>query len=303
MSGCSWFWLIRNHWKKKEPVVEEGRLPKKYRRRQLCDYLSSLIYACANKDNTEETCDKAILGAIQFHRKSKQKNNNVCLMGKYHNVLYVAARIAFNFKLKNTSTVQQLLQEIFDCEQTFERLVSGAIFGPKICSAFSGWKSEFDNRSECLQALKYFLHHAMLARLQFTLHGTKVRMADVPLQTCMRASPATVAIHAQRPDVFLLLVQYGAKLHQLPYGLISPLEMLDEMINSHSGVTCHIFTCRNIAAVVRPSGVEGWPVASLKHLARVAIRESLNDNFQLPAGIYLLPLPKSLIRYISLEGE
>lgn len=97
----------------------------RYRRRQLCEYLSTLIRACANKDNTEETCDKAVLGAIQFHRKSKQKNNRVCLMGKYHNVLYVAARIAFKFNLKNTATIQQLLQEIFDCEQTFERLMSG----------------------------------------------------------------------------------------------------------------------------------------------------------------------------------
>lgn len=93
----------------------------------------------------------------------------------------------------------------------------GAIFGPRICGAFSGWKSEFDSREECVEALRYFLDHSLSAKLTFQQGGEQMRLADVPLVACMHASPATVAVQVQRPDVFQLLVQYGAVVHEMPF--------------------------------------------------------------------------------------
>lgn len=48
-------------------------------------------------------------------------------MGKYHNVLYVAAKLAFDWSLQDNYTVARLLDEIYSCEKTFERLFLGMI--------------------------------------------------------------------------------------------------------------------------------------------------------------------------------
>lgn len=39
----------------------------------------------------------------------------------------------------------------------------------------------------------------------------------------------------------------------------------------------------------------------LKHLCRCHIRKRLNDDFQLPSGIYSLGLPQGLVSYLRLE--
>ncbi|GFU11443.1 SOCS box domain-containing protein [Trichonephila clavipes] len=43
--------------------------------------------------------------------------------------------------------------------------------------------------------------------------------------------------------------------------------------------------------------------SELKHLCRLVIRDSLNINWNLPYGIFSLPLPSVLQRYINLEED
>ncbi|GFY44562.1 SOCS box domain-containing protein [Trichonephila inaurata madagascariensis] len=43
--------------------------------------------------------------------------------------------------------------------------------------------------------------------------------------------------------------------------------------------------------------------SELKHLCRLVIRDSLNINWNLPYGIFSLPLPKVLQRYVNLEED
>lgn len=68
-----------------------------------------------------------MLAALRYHETSKDNNGQVCLMGKYHNVLYIAAKLAFDWSLQDNYTVARLLDEIYYCENTFERLFLGKI--------------------------------------------------------------------------------------------------------------------------------------------------------------------------------
>lgn len=88
-------------------------------------------------------------------------------MGKYHNVLYLAIKICFDWNLRDTPLIARLLTEIYACEHTFERILVGAMFGPTAPHFISGWKSDFKNRDENVKALIYFLDHATLACLAF----------------------------------------------------------------------------------------------------------------------------------------
>lgn len=46
-------------------------------------------------------------------------------MGKYHNMLYIAMKLAFEWSLQDNGVVATLLDEIYACEGTFERIFLG----------------------------------------------------------------------------------------------------------------------------------------------------------------------------------
>lgn len=46
-------------------------------------------------------------------------------MGKYHNLLYVAMKLAFDWSLQDNGVVAALLDELYACERTFERIFLG----------------------------------------------------------------------------------------------------------------------------------------------------------------------------------
>ena len=89
------------------------------------------------------------------------------MLGKFHNVLYVAGKLCFDWQLKNNELVSKILDDMFYCEKTFERIFVGAIFGTRVTHFLSGWKSDFDDREENVKALIYFLNHAIEARLEY----------------------------------------------------------------------------------------------------------------------------------------
>lgn len=76
-------------------------------------------------DNT--TCKNFVASTIKYHNNCKSGNGDVCLMGKYHNLLYVAMKLAFDWSLQDNHVVAALLDELYACEGTFERIFLGKI--------------------------------------------------------------------------------------------------------------------------------------------------------------------------------
>jgi len=110
-------------------------------------------------------------------------------MGKYHNILYIALKVAWNWGIKDSDVVCSLLSksillfqsvcwafnpiacsfadEIYECERTFERLFLGAIFGTNAPYFIAGWRSDFKDQDENARAAVFFLHHACQQNLRF----------------------------------------------------------------------------------------------------------------------------------------
>ncbi|CAA9996088.1 unnamed protein product, partial [Nesidiocoris tenuis] len=105
--------------------IDRADLLARYKRRNMVEYLSTVIQACSHVEGQpQEACRSAVASALNFHASTRGQNGQVCLMGKYHNVLYVAARLAFDWKLEHSETVCQLLDHMFLCERTFDRLMT-----------------------------------------------------------------------------------------------------------------------------------------------------------------------------------
>lgn len=86
-------------------------------------------------------------------------------MGKYHNILYIAMKVSWNWGIKDSTVISALLSEfsllppsllfnfrcsfpgeIYECEKTFERLFLGAIFGSNAPYFIAGWRSDFKDQ-------------------------------------------------------------------------------------------------------------------------------------------------------------
>jgi len=187
-------------------------LEARYKRRQLVDCLSSLIKGCV----TSEHCDEvtavrhAVLAAIRYHQNSILSNGMVCNIDKCHNILYVAAKLCCDWQFNDNATVVRLLNVMYHCEQTFERLFVGAIFGIRVTRLISGWKSDFDSCAESLAAIEYFLKHATEAKLEYNSGGVVTRFIDIPMKSYEKSQPLRLAVYFAKAEVLLLLLRYGA---------------------------------------------------------------------------------------------
>lgn len=74
-----------------------------------------------------------------------------------------------------------LIEEIFFCEGTFERLFLGAIFGTSAPHFIAGWKADFKDQEDNCQALVYYLQHA--TRTQLTFPVAVNGRSTIPVQT------------------------------------------------------------------------------------------------------------------------
>lgn len=168
-----------------------------------------------------------MLSALRYHNIAMMENGYVCMLGKFHNVLYVAAKLCYDWELQNNEIVSRLLNDIFYCEKTFERILVGAILGTRVTHFLSGWKSDFEDREENIRALLYFLHHATVGRLEYRCDTSAVkrRFVDVPMESYGQALPLRVAIQHGSPDILLIMLRYGASV-DFDKLVPSPLELL-----------------------------------------------------------------------------
>lgn len=257
-------------------------------------------------------------------------NGSVCMMGKYHNVLYVAVKLCYDWQLKDTPTVAALLDHIYLCEKTFERIWVGALFGIRAPYFVAGWKSDFEDQEENFRAAIYFLDHATNAGLEYVDdNGEIIRFIDVPIESCGKATPLKVTIQLGLSDKLHILLRFGAQYDKLI------LESLFNNLNSNNRkysynlVDCLQFLLRtssNIYSDNKEMNEEGkreilekFPYLvedciiplkrcgieppELKHLCRCCIRQNLWQNYQLPNGIRMLPIPESLHKYLDLLAD
>jgi ankyrin repeat/SOCS box protein 17 len=188
-------------------------LEARYKRRQLVDYLNSLIKVCVTSENCDEVTAvrHVVLAAMRYHQNSILSNGMVCNIDKCHNILYVAAKLCCDWQFNDNATVTRLLNVMYHCEQTFERLFVGAIFGIHVTRLISGWKSDFDSCAENLAAIEYFLKHATKAKLEYINGGGGVtRFIDIPMKSYAKSQPLFLATYFAKAEVLLLLLRYGA---------------------------------------------------------------------------------------------
>ncbi|XP_012287291.1 uncharacterized protein LOC105703454 [Orussus abietinus] len=230
--------LIDCYFDKLFAEMERSCLASRYKRRELVRYFSDVINSCAEAENleTEDVCERIVLAALRYHNITLSENGSVCLLGKFHNVLYVAAKLCYDWNLKNNEIVSRLLNDIFYCEKTFERILVGAIFGTRVTHFLSGWKCDFEDREENIRALTYFLDHAAMGRLEYRCNssgGFKRRLIDIPMESYGQVLPLRVAIQHGSPDILLIMLRYGASTESDKLAP-SPIEILLSKLNEYN---------------------------------------------------------------------
>jgi ankyrin repeat/SOCS box protein 17 len=192
--------------------LDPSCLVARHKRRQLVDYLNTVIKGYVSGENCDEVTAvrHAVLAAIRYHQNSVISNGIVCSVGNCHNILYVAAKLCCDWKSNDTPTVTKLLNDIYHCEHTFERLFIGAICGIRVTHLISGWKSDFDSFAENLSTVEYFLKHATKAKLEYGSGGKVTRFIDVPMKSYAQSQPVRLAAYLAKAEVLLLLLRYGA---------------------------------------------------------------------------------------------
>ncbi|RZB39158.1 SOCS box domain containing protein [Asbolus verrucosus] len=294
------------------------------KRRSVVEYISTLIEGCIRGQNCDpETIVRdAIIAIIRYHEENRASNGYVCMMGKFHNILYVAVKLCYDWQLKDTGTVIALLEHIYSCEGTFERIFIGAIFGNTAPYYIAGWKSDFESQEENLRAVVYFIDHATNGGLEVSYeNGNFIRFIDAPIETCGKASPVKIAIQLGLPDKLLIFLRYGASIndnsveillkrlmefcHVYPYNIIACLQLVLRAIPTIELTREVIF--ENYFDLVKDSIIPltrcGIEVPELKHITRCCIRKRLGENHQLPHGIRVLSIPDSLKRYIDIMED
>lgn len=269
-------------------------------------------------------------------------NGNVCLMGKYHNILHVGLKLSYIWQLKDNGTVATLLDHVYLCEKTFERLFAGALFGSKASYLIAGWKSDFDQRDENIRAVVFFLDHATNAGLEY-LHGSDnkvTRFIEIPLESCCKLNAVKLSVQLGLPDRLHIFLRYGALLEPESGDSESVVENVLEMLYENTGkypyniVACLSVILRTIPSVpaklnycsretdwniqrgyimekyplliehcILPLDRCGFLPPKLMHLCRCAVRYRLWENYQLPNGIRALPVPENLQRYLDIMED
>ncbi|CAH1955101.1 unnamed protein product [Acanthoscelides obtectus] len=310
------------------------------KRKAMVQYISTLIQGCSAVEPTvEESSRIAIKTILNYHDEMRDQNGTVCLMGKNHNILYVAMKLCFDWQVQDLAIVSLLLEQIYLCEKTFERILIGAIFGNKAPHYIAGWKSDFETEEENVRAVVYFLDKATNAALElpFTVANEErlFRFVDVPIESCGRASPLKICVQLGIPDKLHIFLRFGARLyteneefnvfehilnrlsefnHKYPYNLIACLQLLlraapwikikpKDFTEEEEKILYERLLEKYADLVddgIVPLSRCGLTPPELKHLCRCVIREKLWENYQLPSGIRSLPVPEQMWKYLDL---
>jgi len=174
-----------------------------------------------------------------------------------------------------------------------EKLFEGAVVGNKVARMISGRRTDYGaTAAENIAAVAFFLDRATRARL--LLDGR--RPQDVRMRS-YRAAPVVVAAAAGDPSAVAVLLRYGVAEPDAR----AAIAYLRDAAAPGRPLAAGARSCLDVLlrAVAVDRGDPAPP--SLMHLARCVVRATLYDNFRLPHGIPLLPVPRSLVPYLDLE--
>lgn len=178
-----------------------------------------------------------------------------------------------------------------------EKLFEGAVVGAKVARMISGRRTDYGaTAAENLTALAFFLDRATRARLLLDGH----RAQDVPMTTYHRAAPVVVATAAGDASAVALLLRYGVADRSVRAAVAYVRDAAADAGGRPMAARARRCLDVLLRAVVRERGAAGGP-PRLQHLARCSVRAALYDNFNLPHGVPLLPVPRSLVPYLDLE--
>lgn len=320
--------------------LAKDALRDRYKRQEIMEYTVTIIRGCSgdSPELEQENTSRATKFITNHHAKNREKNGNICLMGKNHDILYVVLKLAFVQNLADSKTINDLLANVFECEKTFERLFAGAIFGTKPPYLITGWKSDFETQTENYEALIFFVRHSSAARSGFVYDRRYLRMIDVPLDSCGRANVLMLSVQLGLPKLVLEFLRHGAVIYLDIFGQ-DPIDHLLELLGQYGDayplnlVMCLQILMRAVAQIqlrqylnkspygftenlgdfvkckypkllengVLPPGRCGLIPAELKHLCRCKIRNVLWENHQLPLGIDKLMIPEILKVYVDIR--
>ncbi|KAL7633026.1 UNVERIFIED_CONTAM: hypothetical protein RMT77_016602 [Armadillidium vulgare] len=212
------------------------------------DLITALISLISVLPGGAEEIVKSIL---DFHEDSLNKNSGVCRLGKYHDVLHVAAYLVVRYQVKNLQLVSLLLINIFQCEKGFDRIIGPAVLGSKVSHILSSWKPDSESSEEALGIVKYLNYYSNLGKLNFTVgrKHIKKRFLDAPLSSLQETPPLTVAVLANDVKSVETLLQEGVELDL--YGLSCPYKAVTQKLSNYARVSfnlqplCHCSVIEN----------------------------------------------------------
>lgn len=206
------------------------------------------------KCDAQKVVRDAVIAIIRYHENSRNDNGTVCMMGKYHDILYVGVKICYDWQLNDTATVATLLDHIYSCEKTFERLFVGAIFGTRAPHFIAGWKSDFNDQEENLRAVVYFLDHATTANLEY-IYGNDTnytRYIDIPIESCGKSTCIKITVQLGIPDKLHILLRFGAVVDSLHEE--NAMEcILNKLIEFDNGYPYNLVACLQVLLRAIPS--------------------------------------------------
>ena len=312
-------------------------LSSRRRREELAAALTVIVEA----DEDPPAATSALLeAALEYHAARLADNGGVCRLGKFHNILYVAAEVALQQAVVDSVVVARLLSVVHACEGGLDRLVAPAVMGPRLARLLSSWHADDDTPEQARLRLVFFLDHAREVKLTLAQPaGPPLPLLTAPLPTLQGAPPLYSAVQAGDEDAVLLLLQYGAP--PTTGGALCPLLLalrrLSAQARAYMGQRdpcscpndlCPCFFRYPIAfhpqdvgvlrlllravggrcippdpTVIHPRVVSDGLLGGppcLAHWARYSVRTTLASNWALPHGTATLPVPPAVLPYLNL---
>ncbi|XP_063869559.1 uncharacterized protein LOC135105269 [Scylla paramamosain] len=312
-------------------------LSSRRRRKELAAALTVMV----ETDEDPPAASSALLeAALEYHAARLADNGGVCRLGKFHNILYVAAAVAVEQAVVDSAMVGRLLAALHACEGGLDRLVAPAVLGPRVSRLLSSWRSDDDTPEEARLRLVFFLDHARQVRLTLPQPGAPaLPVLTAPLPTLQGAPPLYAAVQAGDEEAVLLLLQHGAP--PATGGALCPLLLAlrrlsalaracmgqrDPCSCSHDLCPCFfsfplIFPPQEVGVlrlllravggrcipadptVIHPRVVSDGLLGTtprLAHWARYRLRATLAANWALPHGTTKLPVPSAVLPYLNL---
>lgn len=305
------------------------------------DELASALTTMVETDDDPPAAASALLtAALEYHASSLADNSGVCRLGKFHNILYVAAAVAVQQKVTDSAVVAQLLEALHACEGGLDRLVAPAVLGPRVSRLLSSWRPDDDTPVQARLRLVFFLDHARITRLCLPQPtGPPLPLFMSPLPTLQGASPLYAAVQAGDEEAVLLLLQYGAP--AATGGIMCPLLLSLRRLSAQARAcmglrdpcSCPADLCpcffrhpvtfppqdvSVLRILMRATGNRFLPhdpevihprvvtagllggPPSLAHWARFSLRRTLATLWALPNGTADLPVPPTMLPYLNL---